>query len=1625
MWRRIVSSLTVVLTICAWPSSAFPDAGNALSFDRTDEVVIPYSDDFRFTASSEFTIEFWVKRTSDDANMDIIGRRVDCTMTFNYLIGREAANNIYMKFMNNWTWVSSGVDIPLNEWAHMAVTYDGSQVRIYIDGAWVYTQAHTMEGYANTADVKFGASGTCPDGLVGELDEVRYWSVARTDQEILDNYNHFVDPASPDLIGYWNFDESTGNQNVLDQTGNGHDGTLGVDLAVGDDDPARVVSTAPVTYVDSDGDGVPDDIDNCPAVSNPLQSDSDGDDVGDLCDNCESHYNPNQEDIDLDGVGDSCDVVQVINVDAAGTGDQATIQAAIDFLVSQREATRSAQAEGDPPLDTILLGDGVYTGAGNRDIDFKGERLVLKSANGPTNCTIDCQGSQAEPHRAFYFHTFEDSLSILDGLTVTNGFAPNYLSSGGNNYNFGGAVFCFWASPLIRNCVFSGNEATWDTAGALVGGGGVEFVHSIVKIRDCEFYSNVSFWGGGLEVNNCDSAFISGCTFDGNSVSGVDQTFGGGLSVYASTATITDCDFTGNEALSSSEWQPNGGGLCAIYSTVSATGCTFEDNNSENSVNGYGWGGAAITWSGGIQFSECEFIGNTGHKGGAIMAWSGPLDLFDCLLEGNSTTGTDNSGGAVILAQEYDNQSQFSSSFDDCLFFDNSAYRGGSVYAYYHYLLNITGCTFVQNSAAADGACITNDNSQCHFERSIVSLNSDCDAITSVGPALAGFRTGWASSALFTGSGIPQLLARGDLVPEAALTNPPAGTPALTNASWGDGIPTFVCTDIYANEYGDWVGAIAGLEESDNNFSRDPLFCDVGADDFRIDYLSPCEASNNDCATLIGSEAAACSNCNDIESDGYCYGADNCSEIANPLQEDGDTDGVGDACDNCLSDSNPDQADSDGDGNGDACDLCPGYDDALDSDADGVPDGCDVCEGYDDGLDQDSDGVPDDCDVCPSEYDPYQFDTDGDGAGDACDLCEGWNDGDDADADGVPDGCDICAGFDDNVDTDGDGVPDGCDNCSAVYNPAQYDTDGDATGDACDLCTDTDDDGHGNPGGWANTCDTDNCPFVANAGQSDSDGDGFGDACDPTGYLVLDSVANSVGESGLMAGWEHVFVLHLNTEDLPDDINALANCFYVYSPDRATITVAGGAVLPVWNDFGWTEPFVFNRTAAAGSGNWINTATPFVISEFDSASCTFAGYNGNGSIASGFDGQVWTLTVQSDEADIGKHICLGADVDGTWEWAKATTSYYPGWGGPYCFEIIDCAGDDTDNDGYPDPCDPCPNDAYNDEDGDGLCGDVDECTDTDGDGYGNPGYPANLCATDNCPFLANPDQTDTDGDGLGDVCDFTTVYLEVQDNEGATGVTDSSLAVDIYVLVDAEVIGGNLGFTWAINEQGDSYFRLDSVVFGPLLQQWGVHDYTSPDGVYGSDANSWVLIGGTAAPSGPPLTANSTQLWATMFLTLNSPDWVLGVTMEIDSSYVDPGGPFELIETGSQTFVPVFDAPLAVFPADSDGDGVVDVRDNCPDDYNPGQEDADEDGEGDVCDDGCCDTAGDANHDGSVNIADAVFLVNYIYHSGDAPPCDDEADFSGNNSVTIDDVNGIYYYIFLGGDPPVCGTTGT
>lgn len=69
----------------------------------------------------------------------------------------------------------------------------------------------------------------------------------------------------------------------------------------------------------------------------------------------------------------------------------------------------------------------------------------------------------------------------------------------------------------------------------------------------------------------------------------------------------------------------------------------------------------------------------------------------------------------------------------------------------------------------------------------------------------------------------------------------------------------------------------------------------------------------------------------------------------------------------------------------------------------------------------------------------------------------------------------------------------------------------------------------------------------------------------------------------------------------------------------------------------------------------------------------------------------------------------------------------------------------------------------------------------------------------------------------------------------------------------------------------------------------------------------------------------------------------------------------------------------------------------------------------------CCDLPGDANDDATVNIGDAVYLINYIFGGGPAPNCSQSGDANADGTVNIGDAVFLINYIFKDGTPPVCG----
>lgn len=121
------------------------------------------------------------------------------------------------------------------QWHHFAAVYDGSWLRVYLDGVQIQgveTQGGTINlsiaynGHDWNDTFSIGRSVGHQRMFDGLVSEARVWTVARTVQQLQDGVC-YVDPTTPGLLAYWRFNgEVQDDGTVLDETGHGYNATI-------------------------------------------------------------------------------------------------------------------------------------------------------------------------------------------------------------------------------------------------------------------------------------------------------------------------------------------------------------------------------------------------------------------------------------------------------------------------------------------------------------------------------------------------------------------------------------------------------------------------------------------------------------------------------------------------------------------------------------------------------------------------------------------------------------------------------------------------------------------------------------------------------------------------------------------------------------------------------------------------------------------------------------------------------------------------------------------------------------------------------------------------------------------------------------------------------------------------------------------------------------------------------------------------------------------------------------------------------------------------------------------------------------------------------------------------------
>lgn len=260
-----------------------------------------------------------------------------------------------------------------------------------------------------------------------------------------------------------------------------------------------------------------------------------------------------------------------------GSGVFATIQKAID------------QANDG---DTIVLGEGVFVGDGNRDLVVQGKGITIMSERAdPGLCIIDCKGTPSDPHRAVSFLAKGENRkqSVLIGVTLQNGQADSLP------FAFGGAVVLDGHNLELLHCNLQDNDA--------MGGGAIWMDDGFLVARGCTLRTN----SGDLQAQtvslNGDSTVIEDCVFLGNG----DSASKAIVRVNRTSGLISRCIFSENDGISLQIDDLQSGFLRVRH-------CSFVENaSSVHTVLS-----SAYSSSASIRFSHCFFRGNHVDGGAEI-----------------------------------------------------------------------------------------------------------------------------------------------------------------------------------------------------------------------------------------------------------------------------------------------------------------------------------------------------------------------------------------------------------------------------------------------------------------------------------------------------------------------------------------------------------------------------------------------------------------------------------------------------------------------------------------------------------------------------------------------------------------------------------------------------------------------------------------------------------------------------------------------------------------------------------------------------------------------------------------------------------------------------------------------
>jgi VCBS repeat-containing protein len=214
--------LIAITLFLAGGSRSAVAADNALLFDGTTGIVERANNGG--SVAGTFTVECWVRPANTTNILAILGSRTpsDASLDLKLING----GLIYSDIGNGSSWISTGVTNTFNysagTWYHIAYVVTSTGYTAYVNGVQIGSgsfSSNTPLLFDSTHRLRIGGTGFPGENMNGAIDDVRVWSVARTQAQISGNMNRTLAGTESGLAAYWRFDEGTGTAAKDEVTG--------------------------------------------------------------------------------------------------------------------------------------------------------------------------------------------------------------------------------------------------------------------------------------------------------------------------------------------------------------------------------------------------------------------------------------------------------------------------------------------------------------------------------------------------------------------------------------------------------------------------------------------------------------------------------------------------------------------------------------------------------------------------------------------------------------------------------------------------------------------------------------------------------------------------------------------------------------------------------------------------------------------------------------------------------------------------------------------------------------------------------------------------------------------------------------------------------------------------------------------------------------------------------------------------------------------------------------------------------------------------------------------------------------------------------------------------------------